>query len=89
MSTIFVRHSVADYDVWKPGFDEHQSARREYGLADAGLYRGADDPNDVTIVLKTDDVARAQEFLSSDDLRETMGRLGVVAAPDVWITDEA
>jgi hypothetical protein len=89
MSSIFVRHKVADYDVWKPGFDDHGRVRREYGLTDAGLYRSTDDPNDVTIVMTTDDVARAQEFLSSDDLRETMGRLGVVAAPDIWITEEA
>ena len=89
MSTVFVRHQVADYDTWKSGFDDHGGVRREYGLTDAGLYRGADDPNNVTIVLTTDDVPRAQEFLSSDDLRETMGRLGVIAAPDIWIAEEA
>ena len=89
MSHVFVRHTVADYDVWKPGFDDHGSVRREYGLTDAGLYRSADDPNDVTIVLTTNDVARAQEFLSSDDLREKMSDLGVVKAPDIWIAEEA
>jgi hypothetical protein len=89
MRSIFVRHKVADYDAWKPGFDDHGRVRREYGLTDAGLYRSTDDPNDVTIVMTTDDVPRAQEFLASDDLRETMSRLGVVAAPDIWITEEA
>jgi len=89
MSTVFVRHQVADYDVWKPGFDDHGSVRQEYGLTDAGLYREADDPNNVTILLTTDDVARAQEFLSSDDLRDKMGQLGVTGPPDIWIADEA
>ena len=89
MTTLFVRHRVADYDVWKPGYDEHGAVRRDYGLADAGLYRDVDDANTVTIVLTTDDVGRAQEFLTSDDLREKMGQLGVTAPPDVWITDEA
>jgi hypothetical protein len=88
MSTIFVRHKVVDYGVWKAGFDEHGRVRREYGLADAGLYRDVEDPSVVTIILTTDDVNRAQEFLDSDDLRETMGRLGVVSAPDTWITSE-
>ena len=88
MSTIFVRHPVADWDAWKPGFDDHASARQEHGLTAAGLYRGTDDPSDVTIVLTTDDVARAREFLDSDDLRETMTRLGVSAPPTVWIADE-
>lgn len=89
MSTVFVRHQVADYDVWKPGFDDHGSVRRDHGLTDAGLYRSTDDPNNVTIMLTTDDVGRAQEFIDSDDLRETMGRLGVTGPPDVWIADEA
>jgi hypothetical protein len=89
MSTIFVRHPVADYDVWRPGFDDHQKTRQEYGLVDVGVYRGVDDPNDVTIVLTTDDVARAHEFIASDDLREAMARLGVTAAPDIWFADEA
>jgi len=89
MSTVFVRHTVADYDTWKAGFDEHGATRREYGLTDAGLYRDVDDANNVTIVLTTDDVGRAREFVGSDDLRETMQRVGVVSQPDVWFTDEA
>lgn len=89
MSTVFVRHQVADFDAWKPGFDDHGNDRREYGLTDAGIYRSADDPNTVTILLTTDDVPRAQEFLASDTLREAMVRVGVVGTPDVWIADEA
>lgn len=89
MSTIFVRHQVADYDTWKPGYDDHQRTRREYGLTDAGLYRGVEEPNDVTIVLTTDDLARAREFLDSQDLKDTMADLGVVSAPEVWVTDTA
>ena len=86
MGTIFVRHQVADYDAWKVGFDEHGRVRREYGIADAGLYRDVSDPSIVTMLLTTDDLDRANEFLSSDDLRETMTKLGVVSAPDIWIT---
>ncbi|MBN1527710.1 MAG: hypothetical protein JW895_01520 [Thermoleophilaceae bacterium] len=89
MSTIFVRHDVADFDTWKPGFDDHGSVRREYGLTDVGLYRDVENPNSVTIVLTTDDVARAREFIGSDDLRETMQKLGVTSQPDVWITNDA
>jgi hypothetical protein len=89
VTNIFIRHSVADFDAWKPGYDDHGTVRRESGLTDVGLYRGAEDPNDVTIVLATDDVARAHAFIASDDLRETMGRLGVVSTPDVWFAEQA
>lgn len=89
MSTIFVRHPVADYEAWRAGFDEHGSVRREYGLTDVELYRDADNPDHVTILMTTDDVSRAKEFLGSEDLKEAMSRLGVTAAPESWIADEA
>jgi hypothetical protein len=89
MNTVFVRHQVANFDTWKPGFDEHGSVRREFGLTDAGLYRDAEDQNSVTILLTTDDLGRAREFVESPDLKEAMERLGVVSQPDVWMTNEA
>jgi hypothetical protein len=89
MSTIFVRHQVANYDVWKSGFDEHGRVRREYGITDSGLYRDVTDPNVVTMILTADDEDRAREFLDSDDLRETMAKLGVVSPPDIWVTSNA
>ena len=89
MTTVFVRHRVADYDVWKVAFDEHGSVRREYGLVDNGLLRDEDDANMVTVLLSTDDTARAREFFASDSLRETMSRAGVVSQPELWIANDA
>jgi hypothetical protein len=89
MSTVFIRHTVTDYDAWKAVFDEHESVRREHGLANAGLHRDDEDANTVTILLNADDAARAREFLGSDSLREAMSNAGVVSQPDVWVTNEA
>jgi hypothetical protein len=80
---------VADFDAWKPVFDEHGSVRREHGLTDNAVLRDEDDANMVTILLGTDDAARAREFLGSDSLREAMQGAGVVSQPDLWITNEA
>lgn len=89
MQTIFIRHPVADYDTWRPGFDDHGATRREHGLTDGGVYRDADDANLITLVLTTDDMDRAHAFLGSDDLRETMTKLGVTGPPEVWVTTAA
>jgi hypothetical protein len=89
VSTIIIRHRVADFDVWKAAFDEHGSVRRDYGLADTGLLRDEEDAGMVTILLSADDTARAREFLASDSLRETMQGAGVVSQPDVWIANDA
>jgi hypothetical protein len=89
MSTLFVRHRVADFDVWKAAFDEHGTVRRDYGLADTGVLRDEDDANMVTLLLTTDDTARAREFVASDSLREAMEGAGVVSQPEVWVANEA
>jgi hypothetical protein len=89
MSNVFIRHRVADFDTWKVAFDDHGTVRRHHGLADASLLRDDDDTSMVTIVLNTDDTARARELLASDDLRETMQKAGVVSQPEVWIASDA
>jgi hypothetical protein len=89
MSSVFIRHRVADFDTWKAAFDEHGAARRDHGLVDAGLLRDDDDANMVTILLSTQDTARARDFLASDTLREAMDGAGVVSQPELWIANEA
>jgi hypothetical protein len=88
MSTIIVRHTVKDYDAWRPVYDEHASTRNHYGISDISLHRDHERPNDIVIVFRTDDLARASEFFASEDLRQTMERAGVVSEPGVWILDD-
>jgi hypothetical protein len=89
MSSVIIRHRVADFDAWKAAFDDHGSVRRDHGLTDTSLLRDEDDANMVTIVMSTDDTARAREFLGSDNLKETMDGAGVVSQPEVWIANDA
>lgn len=65
---MIVRHTVRDFDAWKPVYDEHGSKRREYGIGEVSLHRGDENPNDVVIVLSFDDMGRAKEFAATDDL---------------------
>jgi hypothetical protein len=89
MSTIIIRHRVADFDAWKPVFDEHGAVRREHGLTDTSVLRDEEDANMVTIVMSTDDTARAREFLGSDTLREAMQGAGVVSQPEIVVANDA
>lgn len=89
MPTMIVRHTVADYDRWKPAYDQHKSFRREFGITDVGLYRDAVAPNEVVIVFGADDLERAHEFAASENLREAMQRAAVISEPTIWFLDEA
>jgi hypothetical protein len=84
MATMFVRHQVADFGKWKQAYDDFDKRRTELGVTAQAVYRAADNPNDVTVTHEFAAVDKAQQFASSADLRETMGKAGVVGQPTIW-----
>jgi quinol monooxygenase YgiN len=89
MTTLFVRHSVADYDAWRAGFDspEATAMKEAGGVLDAAVYCSTDDPNDITVTHEFASLDAARAFAGSDDLHHVMEQLGVVGQPTVWFTE--
>jgi heme-degrading monooxygenase HmoA len=85
---MLIRHMVADYDAWQAHFDEQGIARRANGSQGGRIFRSADDPNDVLVLLEWDDLERARLFVDSDDLREALDRAGVTGRPDIWFLED-
>jgi heme-degrading monooxygenase HmoA len=85
---LLVRANVDDYESWKPGFDEHAATREENGSKGGRLFRSADDPNEVVIILEWNGLEEARRFAQSEDLREAMQRHGVVGQPDIYFLEE-
>jgi hypothetical protein len=84
MPYVLVRHKVADFAKWKPGYDSHLPARQKAGLKEEHLLRNADDPNEVILLFEADDLQKAKEFAASADLREKMQEAGVADKPDIY-----
>jgi heme-degrading monooxygenase HmoA len=89
MPYLLVRHKVEDYARWRPIYDEHGATRKASGSAGGRVFRSADNPNEVVILLEWDDLEKARQFAQSEDLRQTMQRAGVVDQPDVYFLNEA
>ena len=83
-SYLLVRHKVRDFSEWKSGYDAHLPRRTEAGLTERHLLRGDNDPNEVFILFDTEDLSRAKAFTESQDLRETMRKVGVLDKPDIY-----
>jgi heme-degrading monooxygenase HmoA len=83
MVYLLVQHTVADYAKWKPVFDQHDRMRRAGGGGDYELFRGVNNPNEVTILFEWDSLEGAQQFAQSEELRKAMERAGVVSRPEV------
>ena len=85
---VLVRHKVEDFDSWKTGFDASAEMRQSQGAEKGHLFRNADNPDEVFILLHWDDMDRAKAFTQSDELREAMEKSGVTDRPDIYFLDE-
>ena len=83
MPYLLIHHTVEDYDRWKKAFDEHASMRQAAGSKGGYLFRSADDPNDVVLIVEMEDLDRARQFVGSDDLRKAMEGAGVTGPPEI------
>ena len=85
---VIVQHKVRDYDAWKSVFDEHQAVRTRHGATGHELYRGLEDPNEVTIVNQFPSKEQAEAFAADPSLKEAMERGGVVNEPRITWAQE-
>jgi hypothetical protein len=88
LTYILVQHTVKDFAEWKKAFDDHHSMRAAAGLTERSLFRGANDPNKVTILLEAVDIDRAKKFTESENLRLAMQKAGVIDKPVISILRE-
>ena len=88
MPYVLVRHKINDYATWKPVFDEHSETRRASGSKGGKLFRTADNPNELVILLEWDSIENARQFAESQDLREAMERAGVADQPDIYFLEQ-
>ncbi len=82
------RLKVEDYAKWKPVFDEMSATRKASGSKGGHLFRNADDPNELVILLEWDHLEKARQFAKSGDLLQAMQRAGVSGRPDICFLDE-
>lgn len=89
MAHFLVHHKVEDYKKWKPVFDSHSNFRAENGSLGGKVFRSADDPNDVFVLLEFQNIEVVKKFAQSDGLKEAMKDAGVVSMPHVYFLEEA
>jgi hypothetical protein len=78
MIYILVQHRVGDYKKWRAVYDEHGTTRQSASSESGLVLSDADDQNQITVLLEGDTLDNARALASSDDLRKTMERAGVI-----------
>jgi quinol monooxygenase YgiN len=87
--TLVVHHRVADYDAWKPVFDEHEPVRRSHGEIEHRIYRDIQDPNRVVVHNDFPSAEAARAFLEDPTLKDAMARAGVEGEPGISFMERA
>jgi quinol monooxygenase YgiN len=82
------RGKVKDYEKWKPVFDELASIRKEYGSKGGRLFRIADKPNELVILLEWESIEKARKYTQSEDIKKAFERGGVIGKPEFSFLEE-
>ena len=88
MTTMFVRHTVSNYSVWRKHYDEFNGVQKAKGVKAQSVYQAADNPDDITVTHDFPDLETAHAFAKSEELKTAMRVAGVVGAPSIWFTNE-
>jgi hypothetical protein len=75
VTTVLCRCRVADYDAWRPGYD--QALRATPGIRTYRIWRGQDDPNLVVIEETFDSREEAQSTWTSAETEAAMVADGI------------
>ena len=67
MATLLVELAVEDYDGWKARRDSLADVRAEYGERRAEVYRVADEPDRVVVLMEWESLEAARAFSESDE----------------------
>ena len=89
MPYVLIRHKVEDYAKFRTGYNEHGSTRKAGGCKGTHVFRNAENPNEIVILLEWDELENARQLIQSEDLREEMKRSGLADQPDIYFLDDA
>ncbi len=84
MCYLIVRHTVADYEKWRPFYDGDDARRRSYGATGVSqVYRDMDDPNTTIAIMEWDNPENALKFANDPALGDLMQKAGVIGQPSL------
>ena len=88
-ATMLVRHQVQDYAAWRAVYESVEGLRQQHGCTGAEVMVDPANKQDVFIIHRFPSVEAAEAFGGSAELKEAMGKAGVVGPPRIEIAVEA
>ncbi len=90
MAYVLIEHRVGDFETFKQVYLDDAGRRARLGSKGGLVFRVADDPSSVVVLLEWDSVEDAREFAGSLELEQAMEwSTSNVSTPRVTVLDEA
>ena len=81
---MMVTHQVKDYAAWKASFDSHKQVRIDANMTDRAIGYEMGNNKKVTVVTAVNDMAKAEAFSTSKELKDRMQEAGVEGPPTIF-----
>ena len=88
MAHVLIKHKVKDYPSWKKAFDGVIDIRRAGGEKSYQILHTDNDNNNLVALFEWDSLENAKKYTSSPELKEAMGKAGVVEQPEIYFLEE-
>jgi heme-degrading monooxygenase HmoA len=72
MVYVVIEHQIYDFDMLKTVYTDDAERRRRLGCRGGHIWRAADDPDNVSVVLEWDTVEHARDFAGSFELEQAL-----------------
>ena len=85
--TAIVSHDIKEWDIFKEGFDAHDSVRKEAGIT-AKAYKNIGSSYTVYVIGEIPSQEVFDEFFSNPDFHQHMENIGVILPVNVTVLEE-
>jgi hypothetical protein len=90
MAHVLIEHRVGDFEIFRQVYADDAERRARLGSKGGAVFRVADDPDTVIVMLEWDTVEGAREFAGSLELEQAMEwSTSNVATPRVTVLEDA
>jgi len=80
-------YQVSSWDDWKKKFDDDEEARAERGMETLGILVSTEDPEKVTVFIRTQGHDEPVTYTTSDEMQRQMVSYGVIGDPELFFFD--
>ncbi|MBI4848995.1 MAG: hypothetical protein HY808_10540 [Nitrospirae bacterium] len=89
MAFVFLRYKIENYKKWKTAFNDAFEMRKKGGEKSYKVFRSADNPNELAVLLEWSSISNARRFINSKEVQQCMAKAGIVGKREIAFFKEA